>query len=116
MIATPAIVDVPLRTDENGVIRIGQTRVTLLTIIGRYQIGGSPEAIHEGFPSVSLSDIYAVIAYYLAQRAQVDQYIAEAVTEAERWRRDYEANNPEVAASNAKLRALLDKHRHESSA
>lgn len=32
MIDAPATVDVPLRTDEHGVIRVGKTRVTLLLL------------------------------------------------------------------------------------
>ncbi len=54
-------------------IRVGQTRVTLLTIVTRCQAGDSPEDIHRGFPTVPLGDIYAVRAYYLAHQAEIDQ-------------------------------------------
>ncbi len=111
MISTPAVLNVPLRTDQDGVIRIGRTRVTLVTLIARHKAGDSPEDIHRGFPTVALADIYAVLAYYLAHQAEIDQYIAEEDAKAERWRKQYEADNPQVAASNAKFRALLEERR-----
>jgi uncharacterized protein (DUF433 family) len=83
--------DVPLRTDQDGVIRVGQTRVTLLTIVARHQAGDSPEDIHRGFPTVDLGDIYAVIAYYLAHREAVDEYIRQVELESEEIRRKFEA-------------------------
>ena len=111
MISTPASIDVPLRTDQDGVIRVGQTRVTLLTIVARHRAGEAPEEIHRGFPTVALGDIYAVIAYYLAHQEEIDKYIAEELAKAERWQREYEANNPQVVASNARLRKLVEGQR-----
>ncbi len=98
----------PLRTDQDGVIRVGNTRVTLMTIVGSYRINESPDQIHEGFSTVSLADINAVIAFYLAHQEKVDEYIRQEKAEGERWRQEYEANNPKAAAFNAKIRALLD--------
>jgi uncharacterized protein (DUF433 family) len=91
MISIPAVIDVPLHTDENGVIRIGQTRVTLTTIIACHQQGESPEDIQRGFPTVALVDIYAVIAYYLAHREAVDAYIRQYNQDGEAIRRKWEA-------------------------
>lgn len=91
MISTPRVIDVPLRTDENGVIRVGQTRVTLLTIVARHQAGDSPEDIQRGFPTVSLGEIYAVIAYYLTHREAVDEYIRQVEADGEEIRRRLEA-------------------------
>jgi uncharacterized protein (DUF433 family) len=111
ILSTPSVIDLPLRADENGVIRVSNTRVTLLSIVKRYRFGDSAEAIHEGFPTVPLADIHGVIAYYLSHQAEVDEYIAQMEAAAEQWRREYEANNPQVAASNAKLRALIAEKR-----
>ncbi len=116
MISTPAAIDVPLRTDQDGVIRVGHTRVTLMTLVGCYRRGDTPEEIHDGFPSVSLADVYAVLAYYLAHRAEVDEYIHQLEAEAERWRQAHEADNPQAAAFDAKVRASLeDKRKNEPS-
>lgn len=111
MITIPAAIDVPLRTDQDGVIRVGNTRVTLMTIVGRHNVGDTPEQIHSGFPTVPLADIYAVITYYLTHREEVDEYIRQAKEEGERLRREWEANDPKAAEFNAKMRALLEEKR-----
>ena len=114
MLSTPTMIDLPLRTDQDGVIRVGDTRVTLVTIVKHYRVGDTAEVIHAGFPTVSLADVYAVIAYYLSHQADVDEYIREVDAAAERWRREYEANNPQAAAFNAKMRALIDEKRERN--
>ncbi len=111
MIDAPATVAVPLQTDEYGVIRVGETRVTLLTIVGRYRAGDTPQVIHDGFPTVSLADIYAVIAYYLAHQDAIDAYIQQIEAEAEKQRQEHEANDAKAAAFNAKMRELLAEKR-----
>lgn len=103
---------IPLATDEYGVMHIRNTRVTLDVIVARYQQGDTPEAIHEGFPSVSLSDIYAVIAYYLANREDVDAYLRQRDIEAERIRQEVESNySPEIRARTEHFRELLAEKR-----
>ena len=106
MIDGPTTVNVPLRIDEDGVIRVGDTRVTLHTIVARYRVGDTPEAIHEGFPTVAIADIYAVIAYYLAHRDEVDAYIHQIEVEAETQRQAHEAYDPKAAAFNTNMRKL----------
>lgn len=91
MIATPVVIDVPLLADKDGVIRVDGTRVTLTTIIARHTAGDSPEDIHRGFPTVSLGAIYAVIAYFLAHREAVDEYIRQTEQAAEEIRSKFEA-------------------------
>lgn len=112
MIDAPTTVDVPLRTDEHGVIRIGASRVTLLTLVQRHRVGDTPEMIHEGFPTVPLADIYAVIAYYLAHRDDIDAYIQQIETEAEVQRQAHESGDPKAAAFNEKMRRLLAETRN----
>jgi uncharacterized protein (DUF433 family) len=103
---------IPLRTDAHGAIRLGGTRVTLDTIIARYHQEDTPEAIHEGFPTITLSDIYAVIAYYLANRDEVDAYLERRREEGERIRQEVEADySPEMRAMTTRLRAQLDAKR-----
>jgi len=92
MIAEPPTIIIPLKTDEHGGIRVSGTRVTLEVILARHQQGVSPEDIHEGFPTVPLTDIYAVIAYYLAHRDEVDAYLKRRDEEGERIRQEIEAN------------------------
>ncbi len=107
MIDAPTTVDVPLRTDEYGVIRIGASRVTLLTVVQRHLAGDAPETIQAAFPTVSLADVYAVIAYYLAHRDDIDAYIQQIEAEAEARRQVHEANDPKAVAFNEKMRCLI---------
>lgn len=111
MLDTAPVMTVPLQKDADDVIRIGNTRVTLETVIGCHRRGDTPEAIHEGFPTLPLGDIYAVIAYYLAHRDEVDAYLSQVETEGERLRREVEANDPQRAAFNARIRQALEEKR-----
>lgn len=104
---TPATITVPIRTDEHGSIRVGGTRVLLEVIIARYQQGGTPEQIHESFPTVKLADIYAVITYYLENRELVDEYIRQQDEAGAALLREMEANHPEMFVLQDKFRKLL---------
>jgi len=84
----------PLRVDEQGVIRVGGTRVTLDTIIGAFLDGESPEAIADQYPSVSLSDVYATVTYYLVHRSEVDAYLSRRAAVAMRTQREIEQRWP----------------------
>jgi len=64
--------DVPLRVDGTGTIRIGKTRVILDLVIGAFHMGQPPEQIVQAYDALKLADVYAVIAYYLAHRTEID--------------------------------------------
>ncbi|MDQ7027105.1 MAG: DUF433 domain-containing protein [Anaerolineae bacterium] len=114
MITIPVAMNVPLQNDDDGIIRISNTRVTLHTLISTYRLGESPEAIHEGFPTISLADIYAIIAYYLANREVVDAYIQQVNDEAEQIRQEWEARyTPMQKARTEHFRKLLAQKRKE---
>jgi uncharacterized protein (DUF433 family) len=81
----------PLRVDEDGVVRVGGTRVTLDTVVSAYLDGVSPEEIVDRYPSLSLAAVYGVISYYLHHRPQVDAYLREREQQAAAVRRENEA-------------------------
>ncbi len=74
----------PFRQIPDGTIRIGDTRVSLETIIDSHLLGQRPEEIHSGFPFIDLADIHAIIAYYLKNREAVDRYLAEQEADSQR--------------------------------
>ncbi len=74
----------PLRTDADGVVRIGVTRVTLDTVVGAFLNGCTTEEIVTKYPVLDLADVYAVIAHYLWNRATIDTYLSERATEGPR--------------------------------
>jgi uncharacterized protein (DUF433 family) len=90
MIATIETINVPLQIDEGGGIRIADTRVTLDTIIIAFQQGETPEEIVNDYSSLKLADVYAVIAYYLENKAVVENYLQRRSDEKEQIRKQYE--------------------------
>lgn len=67
----PAVSDpVPLVLAEDGrVVRVAGTRVTLVTLIGAFKRGATPEEIAQDYSAVSLADVYAVIGRIRRARA-----------------------------------------------
>jgi uncharacterized protein (DUF433 family) len=75
MVLAVTMEQVPLDTDAHGVVRLAGTRVTLEIIVDAFNAGASPEEIVLSYPSLQLADVYAVIAYYLRHKAEVDSYL-----------------------------------------
>jgi uncharacterized protein (DUF433 family) len=86
-----ATLEVPLRREDDGTLRVGNTRVTLETVIAAFSRGATPEEIVQRFPTLDLADVYAVAAYYLQNRDDVDAYLRQQQTEADALRRKIEA-------------------------
>lgn len=108
MFATPLkepLEPIPLRTDEHGVIRVGGTRVTLETVVSAFNAGHTPEQIQEDYDVLTLPQLYAVIAYYLNHRAELDAYLEQRQAAALQWRTQLEAEHPEMFALQNKLRS-----------
>lgn len=82
---------IPLRTDPAGVIRIGNTRVTLDTVVGAFRDGATAEEIVQQYPSLSLADVYHVIGYYLRRTSEVDAYLQKRKSDAEASRNQNES-------------------------
>jgi uncharacterized protein (DUF433 family) len=49
--------DVPHRTDVQGKIRIGDTRILLELVIYAFDQGETPESILDSYPTLKLADI-----------------------------------------------------------
>lgn len=81
----------PLETDADGVVRVGETRVTLDTIIMAFTDGATAEEIAQQYPSLQLADIYSVIGYYLRHQTEVDAYVRQRAEQAEDVRTHNEA-------------------------
>ena len=87
VLAIETVQQVPLRVDESGAVRVGKTRVLLELVIGNYVRGASPEEIIDDFPTLELADVYAVIAYYLRHKAEIDAYMEQVEADAEESRK-----------------------------
>ena len=75
-------VAVPLREDPAGVLRIGDTQVLLEVVVQAFQCGAAPETIVQSYDTLSLPDVYAVLAYCLTHREEIDEYMRHCDAEA----------------------------------
>ena len=66
-----------------GRTRIVGTGVTVRRIVGWYKLGLSPEEIVQDIPHLTLAQVYVALAYYHANREEIEQDMAEEEAEAE---------------------------------
>lgn len=66
-----------LTIDDGGFIHVTGRRVGLHHILRAYNEGLSPEEIALEYPSLQLSTVYKVIAYYLEHLDDVEKYVAQ---------------------------------------
>ena len=84
----------PMAMDDDGVIRVGGTRVRLDSVVGAFHNGCAPEEILLKYPSLNLTDIYAVITYYLWHRNEIEAYLEERGRLSQEARREDESRFP----------------------
>ncbi|BAY76939.1 hypothetical protein NIES25_33970 [Nostoc linckia NIES-25] len=82
----------PLKSNEDGVVIVGKTRVTLDTIVAVFQQGATAEEIVYRYPSLDLADVYATIAFYLNHQAQVEAYLQQRRQQSQEIRTINQAN------------------------
>lgn len=105
---------VPLRLEEEtGAIRVGKTRVLLEIVLGAFDDGATPEGIVESYSTLSLPDVYAVIAWYLRNREEADEYRRRRDKEAAEIRAKIEAKQGDLSALRMRIRS--GRRREESS-
>ena len=68
-------------TKTDGAYRINGTRVSLDSVVYAFLNGQSPESIVDSFPSLTLEQVYGAIAFYLANRAEIDIYLRKGEEE-----------------------------------
>lgn len=95
----------PLREDAAGALRVGDSRVLLELVIRAFQDGATPEAIVQRYATLELRDVYAVIAYYLRHRSEVEDYLARREQVAEEVRQRIESQQGDLSEIRARLAA-----------
>ena len=63
-------------------------RISLDSIVYAFRRGQSPESIKRSFPLLTLEEIYGAIAFYLANQAEIDLYLAREENEFEKMRQN----------------------------
>ncbi len=84
---------VPLAVDDDGVVRVAGTRVTLDTVVAAFEQGATAEEIVQQYPSLDLAHIYVVIGFYLHQRPSVETYLKGRQEQAQLVRAQNEARS-----------------------
>ena len=85
------IATIPLSMDQSGVLRVGDTRVSLDSVIYAFQDGATPEEIVQQFTTLDLADVYSVIGYYLQNTAEVQEYLQRRTAERAELKKEIEA-------------------------
>jgi uncharacterized protein (DUF433 family) len=62
--------------DSQGALRVGLLGISLDSVVIAFQQGYSAETIQQLYPALSLEEVYGAIAYYLANRDEVDHYLS----------------------------------------
>src|SRR5438552_4789370 len=86
----------PLRADQGGAVRIGNSRVGLDVLIEQYENGMTPEDMVRAYDTLALADVHAVIAYYLRHKGEVQSYLKCRQEEAKTLQAKIEAEHPRV--------------------
>jgi uncharacterized protein (DUF433 family) len=79
---------------RDGGYYVAGSRVSLDSIVYAFLRGESPEGITDSFPALTLEQIYGAIAFYLANRDQVDAYLRACEQEFDRLRAESRKQHP----------------------
>jgi uncharacterized protein (DUF433 family) len=90
--------------EHSGAYFIAGARVSLDSVVYAFLRGESPEAIAESFPVLTLEQILGSLAFYLANRDEIDQYLLQGKEDFERLRQQARQNNPVLYARLADAR------------
>jgi uncharacterized protein (DUF433 family) len=83
---------------RNGGYYVAGKRISLDSVVYLYRDGASAEAIQDDFPTLSLEQIHGAIAFYLANKASVDESTAAGERELDRLVPPLEVSRPELYA------------------
>jgi uncharacterized protein (DUF433 family) len=86
-----------VRTVE-GAYRVGDTRVSLDSLIYLFREGLSAESMVESYPALTLEQVHGALAFYLANQKEIDAYLAEGQRAAEVQHRQSRQTNAELIA------------------
>lgn len=95
-----------VRTVE-GAYRVGDTRVSLDSLVYLFRGGMSAESMVESYPALTLEEVHGALAFYLRNRKEIDAHLSEGDCAAQ-------AQHEQSRKSNAELIAKLQRARHAS--
>jgi uncharacterized protein (DUF433 family) len=66
--------------NRNDAYWVEGTRISLDSVVYAFRSGLAPESIVQSFPLLTLEQVYGAIAFYLANRTEIDAYLAAEET------------------------------------
>ena len=88
-----------------GVYRIGDTRVSLDSVVYMFREGMSAESTVDSYAALTLEQVHGALAFYLANQAEIDRYLAAG-------ERLANVEHEQSRRGNAELIARLQRARH----
>lgn len=84
--------DYVIKTDD--AYQISGSRVSLDSIVYAFLEGMTAESIVDNFADLTLEQVYGAIAFYLANRDEIDEYLRQGEVEFDALSRKLRAENP----------------------
>jgi uncharacterized protein (DUF433 family) len=88
---------------RNGGYYVAGTRVSLDSVVYEFLDGETPEGIQSAYRALTLEQIFGSLAYYLANRAVIDEYLRQGEIEFDKRYEEAKAQRP---AFYAKIEAM----------
>jgi uncharacterized protein (DUF433 family) len=85
-------------TRIEGAYRVGNTRVSLDSLVYLFREGVSVEGMVECYSALTLEQVHGALAFYLANQEEVDAYLAEGHRIAELQHKQSRRTNAELIA------------------
>ena len=73
---------------------VAGTRVSLDSVVYAFYAGQTAESIAQLFPLLTLEQVYGAVTYYLAHRADIDEYLSKARSDFEALRQASQQADP----------------------
>ena len=94
--SVPAVVVKPYVEIRNGGYYVIGTRISLDSVVYGFQEGQPPESIIRSYPSLDLEQVYGAIAFYLANRSDIDAYLAAEEAAFDAMPQPLQTDDPEM--------------------
>jgi uncharacterized protein (DUF433 family) len=90
----PPRIEIGTLLDRDPAIRAGRpkiagTGITVRRIVGWYKTGMTPEEITIEYPHLNLAQVHAALAYYHANRDEIEADIAQEEVAAAHWEQQF---------------------------
>ena len=85
-------------TAVDGVYRVGDSRVSLDSLVYLFREGISAESMVESYPALTLEQVHGAMAFYLRYQKEIDHYLAEGQRTAESQHQQSRQTNAELIA------------------